>query len=113
MILNTPFEFGGIPAKKITSALKHGIILEIPYSPKEFINGINRGTPIIESNPEGKISSQFELLAFSNSQETHQSIPPANPSHSWHRVNNQLNLFETPGQKKKQKSRSRLLFSTG
>ncbi|MEM7333313.1 MAG: response regulator [Chloroflexota bacterium] len=113
IVLNNTFEFGAIPTKKIVTALKHGVILELPYAPKQFLNGINRGTTIIESDPEGKISTQFELLAFSNSQETHQSIPPANPSLTWHRVNSHLNLFETPAAKKKQKSRTRLLFSTG
>ena len=113
LILNSTFEHGAIPTKKITAALKHGIVMEIPFAPKPFINGINRGTPIVIADPESAIASQFELLAFSNSQEKHQTIPPANPSMSWHRINNHLNLFEQQTNKKKRaKGMTRLLFSS-
>lgn len=114
LILNSTFNFNNIPTAKIEAALKHAIASEIPYAPKQFITGINRGKPIVDAEPESNLSALFEMIAFDNSLESHKAHLPTQPTVSWHRINSQLKLFNTKSNiKKKTKGRSRLLFSSG
>ena len=108
LILNNTFEHGALPTKKIEAALKHPISLEIPFAPRQFISGINRGIPIVQSDADDPISIRFEDFAFKQSKEQHRQIPPANPSQTWHRVNQRINSLEAHTQKK---SRSRSIFA--
>lgn len=113
LILNATFDKGRIPTAKIETALKQKIAFEIPFEPISFINGINKGIPIVLDQPKSKLGSLFEQVAFMSSEELHKSIPPANPSDSWHRVNQQLKLFQDKSKsKKRSNSVARLLFSS-
>lgn len=100
LVLNWTFEHGGLASKKIETALNHPISLVLPFAPTRFVSAINRGVPLLYSHPEDPISGLIEDFAFRLSKETHQSIPPAAPGASWHRVNERLQLFRVKTRKK-------------
>jgi pilus assembly protein CpaE len=103
IVLNWTFERDGLAHEAIEAALHAPIQLVIPYGGRRFTNAINRGIPLVHEQPEDPISALFEDFCFRLSKETHQSIAPASPSASWHRLNDRLQLFAAT--QRKQKSR--------
>ena len=103
VVLNWTFERDGLAHEAIETALHAPIQLVIPYGGRRFTNAINRGIPLVHEQPEDPISALFEDFCFRLSKETHQSIAPASPSASWHRLNDRLQLFAAT--QRKQKSR--------
>lgn len=94
LVLNNTFAQGGIKIQKIESALHHPVELVIPFAPKHFVDGINRGTPILLNHPDDPVSTVIEDFAFRMSTETHQDIPPASPTEAWYRVNKRMKQEE-------------------
>jgi pilus assembly protein CpaE len=99
LVLNWTFEHGGLAPKKIEAALKYPISLTLPFAPAQFVSAINRGQPLLYNRPDDPISALIEDFSFRLSKEAHQSLPPANPSASWQRVNERLNLFNNKRKK--------------
>ncbi|MCA9946892.1 MAG: response regulator [Anaerolineales bacterium] len=107
VVLNWIFERDGVAHEAIESALHTPIQLVIPYGDYRFTNAINRGIPLLHEYPEDAISALLEDFCFRLSKETQQSIAPASPSASWHRLNDRLQLFAA--NQRKQKSRFSLV----
>jgi pilus assembly protein CpaE len=101
LVLNRTIAKSGLNGKHIEDALHHPISWVLPYAPQRFVNALNSGMPILESDPEDPISKQIEELAFYVSKESHQEIPPPAPSPAWHRINKRLQLFGTGQRDKK------------
>lgn len=93
LILNRSLSHSSLTGKQIEEALHHPISVVLPYAPKRFINAMNSGVPIMQSDPEDPVSVLIEDLSFRLSKESHQLIPPPSPSAAWHRINNRLSLF--------------------
>lgn len=103
LVLNWTFEHGGLTLSRIEAALRHPISLVIPFASRRFVSAINRGMPLVQEKPEDPITALLEDFAFRMSKQRDQSIPPADPSEAWRRVNNRLQLFFEV--QRKQKSR--------
>jgi pilus assembly protein CpaE len=101
LILNKTISVSSLNAKQIEEALHQPISLVLPYSPKRFIGAINRGVPLLESDPTDPVSGQIEDFAFRLSKESHQLIPPPAPGEAWQRVSQRLQLFDGRGDKGK------------
>ncbi|MFN2222835.1 MAG: response regulator [Chloroflexota bacterium] len=95
LILNKTIAVSSLNAKQIEEALHHPISLVLPHAPKRFVGAINRGVPMLESDPTDTVSAQIEDFAFRLSKEAHQLIPPPAPGEAWHRVNKRLQLFDS------------------
>lgn len=96
LVLNWTFEEGGLSSKKISEALKQPMSLVLPFAPKQFVTAINRGTPLILSNPGDPVSALLEDFAFRLSKETHQKEIPAQPSEAWLRMKDRLQAASKP-----------------
>ncbi|MCA9918655.1 MAG: response regulator [Anaerolineales bacterium] len=101
VVLNWTFERDGLAHEAIESALHAPIQLVVPYGGRRFVNAINRGVPLVHEFPEDPISELLGDFAFRLSKETHQSIAPASPSPTWHRLNERLQLFAAAQRKQK------------
>ena len=73
LVLNCTFEDGRMASKKIEDVLKHPISLIIPFANRQFINAINRGTPLLVSSPTDPLSILIEDFAFQLSKPTHRT----------------------------------------
>ncbi|MCA9872665.1 MAG: response regulator [Ardenticatenaceae bacterium] len=105
LVLNWTFEDGGLASKKIEEVLKHPISLVLPFAPRQFVYAINRGTPLLISNPADPVSALIEDFAFRLSKPGHQSKKPQQPSETWTRVHERLDAQSLPAQKTKERSR--------
>jgi len=60
--------------------------LGIDVSPDKFVEAINKGQPILFSQPEESVSALIEDFAFLLSKERHKKTRPAQPTAGWKRV---------------------------
>jgi pilus assembly protein CpaE len=86
LIMNTTFLHQGIVKEKIENALSYPITMTIPYLPEKFINAINKGQPLLSTQPNDTVSGLIEDFAFHISQERHRNNRPEEPTDSWKRV---------------------------
>lgn len=86
LVLSNTFPRNGIPREKIESALSFPVTMIIPYVPDRFVDAINKGQPILFSQPEEPVSALLEDFAFSLSKERHKKTKPALPTAGWKRV---------------------------
>ncbi|MCA9988021.1 MAG: response regulator [Anaerolineales bacterium] len=86
LLLNQTFEFGALATKQIESALHHRIDYTLPYAPRQFIDALNRGVPLVVHRPKDPLTAQMEELAFALSREMDQDNEPEKPSTSWLRL---------------------------
>ncbi len=90
VILNSAFEFNGLPRKNIEIALHTPVNLMLPYDSASFITAMNLGRPFVQANPDRPVSIGVEDLAFRLSKEKHQTFSPATPSASLKRFKKRL-----------------------
>jgi len=64
LVLNWTFQRHGLPRKRIESALRRPIDLELPFSPEIFIPSLNRGVPLIVGHPDSEVTARIEDFAF-------------------------------------------------
>lgn len=105
LALNWTFEDGGLSSKKIEDVLKHPIFMVLPFAPRQFVQAINRGTPLLISNPTDPVSALIEDLGFRLSKPEHQSKTPNQPSEAWTRVHERLAVQSATSQKPKERWR--------
>jgi len=86
LVLSNTFPRLGIPREKIEAALSFPITLAIPFVPDRFVEAINKGQPILFSQPEESVSALIEDFAFLLSKERHKKTRPAQPTAGWKRV---------------------------
>lgn len=65
LILNRTNSYSGIPVDDIAENLKREIGFRIPDDPAAVVRSINEGSPMVESNPDHKISTEILRLATS------------------------------------------------
>jgi len=80
-ILNWTFPREGLPQKNIESALKRRIPLVIPYEQTLFVEGINRGVPVVLRKPGAPGAMAIARLAYAVSRNTErenlpETLPP-------------------------------------
>jgi pilus assembly protein CpaE len=80
-ILNWTFPREGLPQKNIEAALKRRIPLVIPYEQTLFVEGINRGVPVVLRRPRAPGAMAIARLAYAVSRNTErenlpETLPP-------------------------------------
>lgn len=86
LVLNHPFERGGLGRAEIETALKHPIAMTLPYAADLLVSAINRGVPPVAEQPARPISMAFEDHSFFLSAEAQRSRRPDQPTAAWQRV---------------------------
>jgi pilus assembly protein CpaE len=86
LVLNNPFERGGLPRKDIEATLKRPIAAALPYGGEAFLSGLNRGMPPVLEHPARPLGATLEDWAFGLSADEHREQPPERPSPAWQRV---------------------------
>lgn len=79
-VLNQTFPKGQLAKKDLEGALRRTLDLTIPYDPALFIQAINSGQPIVESNSATPPGLAFAKLAYDLTPPEIKSRPPETPS---------------------------------
>jgi pilus assembly protein CpaE len=90
-ILNATFPHSGLPKDKIEAALNIPVTAIIPYTMDLFVEAINKGIPVISSNPNAPVTGLLEDMAFLLSKDSDKLTRPANPTETWNRVYQRFN----------------------
>ncbi|MBC8078306.1 MAG: response regulator [Chloroflexales bacterium] len=86
LVLNNPFERGGLARKDIEATLKQPIITVLPYGGDTFLSALNRGMPPVLEHPTKPLGAMLEDWAFALSSEEHRKKRPERPSPALQRV---------------------------
>ena len=103
LLMNHTFEFSALAPRQIEAALHHKISHALPYAPRHFIDALNRGTPLVLGRPKDPVSDQIQEMAYSLSNERHQTEEPEEPTEDWYR------LMERRGDRQTNQKKRRLL----
>lgn len=63
LVLNRVNSFSGIPAADIAENLKRELAYKIPDDPAAVLRSINEGAPLVESQPDSRVSAEINRLA--------------------------------------------------
>ena len=86
LVLNNPFERGGLARKDIEATLKQPIITALPFGGDTFLSALNRGMPPVLEHPTKPVGAMLEDWAFALSSEEHRKKRPERPSPALQRV---------------------------
>jgi pilus assembly protein CpaE len=86
VIVNWVFPQGGLSTKQIERALDHPVTRTIQYQGASWVEAINLGEPIIETQRRSTTALMLEDLAWDMSRKAELDEVPANPSESYLRV---------------------------
>jgi len=73
LVLNSTFERGGIPRKKIETALKNNFELAMPFASDLFVEEINVGRPIMMRKTREAIANSLVTFAYQLSKPEHRN----------------------------------------
>jgi pilus assembly protein CpaE len=90
LVLNWTFQRNGLSRKDIESALHHPINYIVPFAPDPMVAAINKGTPVVISEPESPLGMFLEDLAFMVSKSELRNKKPKEPTKAWLRVYSRL-----------------------
>jgi len=82
---------------------------ETPFAPQQFVPAVNRGTPLLISNPTDLVSTLIEDFGLRLSKPEHQEKAPNQPSEDWTRVHERLEAPSSTNQKTKERWRPSFL----
>lgn len=86
LVLNNPFERGGLARKDIEATLKQPITTVLPFGGDAFLSALNRGVPPVLEHPAKPLGAALEDWAFALSSEEHRKKRPERPSPALQRV---------------------------
>ena len=65
LVLNRQNTFSGIPAQDIAENLKRELVAKIPDEPAALLRSVNEGAPLVETQPDHRVSVEIKRLATS------------------------------------------------
>jgi pilus assembly protein CpaE len=86
LVLNSPFERGGLSRKDIEVTLKQPIATVLPYGGDAYVSALNRGMPPVLEQPTKPLGATLEDWAFGLSSDEHRKKRPERPSPALQRV---------------------------
>ncbi|GAB4435623.1 MAG: response regulator [Chloroflexi bacterium OHK40] len=92
LVLNAPFERGGLARKDIETTLRRPIVSAIPYAGDLFVQALNRGAPPVIELPGKPLGALLEDLAYSYSAEEDTRRPVERPNAALQRVHQRMQM---------------------
>jgi pilus assembly protein CpaE len=89
-VLNYTYEGKWLSRKKIETALKHSVNLEIPYTPDLLIEAINLGRPVTLGQPQEEISETLQYIASQISKPEHRDAAAKTLVSRWQMIGKKL-----------------------
>ncbi|MCJ7824935.1 MAG: response regulator [Anaerolineales bacterium] len=83
LAINWTFEQQGLAQKDIESALDHPITFIVPFAPESLLRSVNRGVPLLQSEPESPLSELFVDIAYYLSKDEHTKKRPDQQTKAW------------------------------
>jgi pilus assembly protein CpaE len=90
LVLNWTFQRNELSRKDIESALHLPVKYIVPFAPEPMIAAINKGTPVVITEPESPLGMFLEDLTFMVSKTEFKNRKPKEPTKAWLRVYSRL-----------------------